>query len=161
MALSSLNKLSWLRSVLVKSRYLYYTKLWGMDIHPTATFSLSVKFDRTFPKGMHIGAYTYIAFDAAILTHDRTRRMYSHTRIGRNCFIGARSIILPGVEVGDNCVVGTGSVVTKNVPPNSIVAGNPAKIIRENIKVGPYGQFLDDDNKQQPAAETAIRSAAE
>jgi acetyltransferase-like isoleucine patch superfamily enzyme len=71
--------------------------------------------------------------------------MYRHTRIGQNCFIGARSIILPGVEIGDNCVVGTGSVVTKNVPANCIVAGNPARIIRENIKVGQYGRFLPED----------------
>lgn len=44
---------------------------------------------------MHIGAYSYVAFDAAILTHDRARSMYSHTRISQNCFIGTRSIILP------------------------------------------------------------------
>lgn len=149
MALNSLNKLSWLRTLLVKSHYHYYTKVWGMDIHPTANFSLSVKFDRTFPKGMHIGAYTYVAFEAAILTHDRTRRMYSHTRIGQNCFIGARSIILPGVVIGNNCVIGTGSVVTKDVRDNCIVAGNPAKIIRENIRVGQYGQFLPEDERQK------------
>ncbi|MDE6547754.1 MAG: galactoside O-acetyltransferase [Muribaculaceae bacterium] len=51
--------------------------------------------------------------------------------IGRNAWIGAGATILPGVTVGDNAVVGAGSVVTRNVPANTIVAGNPARIIRE------------------------------
>jgi acetyltransferase-like isoleucine patch superfamily enzyme len=51
--------------------------------------------------------------------------------IGNNVWIGRNSIILPGVEIGDHSVVGAGSVVTKSVPPRSVVAGNPARIIRE------------------------------
>ncbi|MFG6426409.1 MAG: galactoside O-acetyltransferase [Muribaculaceae bacterium] len=51
--------------------------------------------------------------------------------IGKNVWIGAGSTILPGVTVGDNAVVGAGSVVTKDVPPSTIVTGNPAKIIRK------------------------------
>jgi acetyltransferase-like isoleucine patch superfamily enzyme len=58
----------------------------------------------------------------------------------RNCFIGARSIILAGVRIGENCVIGAGSVVTRDVPPRCIAAGNPARIIKENIVVGPYGE---------------------
>jgi acetyltransferase-like isoleucine patch superfamily enzyme len=50
-------------------------------------------------------------------------------KIGRGCFIGARSIILKGVTLGDRVIVGAGSVVTKNFPAFSIVAGNPAQII--------------------------------
>ena len=50
--------------------------------------------------------------------------------IGRNAWIGAGSTILPGVTVGDNAVVGAGSVVTKDVEPDTIVAGNPARLIR-------------------------------
>lgn len=118
----------------------------GMDIDPTASFSLSVRFDKTNPKGLHIGAETYVAFEAAILTHDLTRGLYLHTRIGKRCFIGARSIILPGVEIGDECVIGSGSVVTKSVPPRSLVAGNPAKIIRSDIKIiSRYGRMARED----------------
>ncbi len=134
-----------LRKVLVDLRRLFLTRVWGMDIHPTVQFSLSAKFDNTFPIGVHVGRATYVAFEARILTHDRTRGLYLHTRIGENCFIGGRSLILPGIEIGDSCVVGAGSVVTKSVPPRSIVAGNPARIIRSDIEVGEYGRFLDAD----------------
>ncbi|MEG2596970.1 MAG: maltose acetyltransferase domain-containing protein [Oscillospiraceae bacterium] len=51
--------------------------------------------------------------------------------IGDNVWIGGNSVINPGVTIGDNAVVASGSVVVKNVPANTIVGGNPAKIIRE------------------------------
>ena len=69
--------------------------------------------------------------------------MSSDTRIGRNCFVGAPSLILPGVTIGDGSVVGAGSVVTRDVPPRSAVAGNPARTIKSDIVVVPYGRFLD------------------
>ena len=52
-------------------------------------------------------------------------------RIGNNVWIGARALILPGVEIGDHSVVGAGSVVTRPVPPRCLVAGNPASVVRE------------------------------
>jgi acetyltransferase-like isoleucine patch superfamily enzyme len=139
----SLNNLLWLRSAFVRLKYLYYTRIWGMDIDPSATFSLSARFDKNYPAGVHIGAQTYVAFEAAILTHDMTRGVRGHTRIGRHCFIGARSVILPGIVIGDESIVGAGSVVTKDVPPQCVVAGNPAVIIRRGIAVGPYGRFAN------------------
>ena len=48
----------------------------------------------------------------------------------RNCWIGAGATILPGVTVGENAIVGAGSVVTKDVEPNTAVAGNPARLIK-------------------------------
>ncbi len=154
----SLNSLQWLRKGLVRAKLLVYTRVWGMDIHPTASFSLSAKFDRTYPRGIHIGAQSYIAFDVAILAHDMTRGLYLHTHIGRHCFIGARSIILPGIVIGDGSVVAAGSVVTRDVPPGSVVAGNPARIIRSNVSVGPYGRFSDAEaTKQRLVAAGAFR----
>lgn len=49
--------------------------------------------------------------------------------IGNNSFIGAGSIILPGVTIGDNCIVAAGSIVTKSLGNNVVIGGNPAKII--------------------------------
>ena len=51
-------------------------------------------------------------------------------KIGKNCWIGAGSVILPGVTVGDNSVIGAGSVVTHDVPPNVIAVGSPARVLR-------------------------------
>lgn len=50
--------------------------------------------------------------------------------IGKNCWIGAGVIILPGINIGDNVVVGAGSVVTKDIPSNVVAFGNPCKVIR-------------------------------
>ena len=54
--------------------------------------------------------------------------------IGNDVWIGSRVIILPGVHVGDGSVIGAGSVVTKDVEPYSIVAGNPARLIRKRVE---------------------------
>ena len=51
--------------------------------------------------------------------------------IGRNCWIGAGAIILPGVTVGDNAVIGAGSIVTKDVPASVLAVGNPCRVLRE------------------------------
>ncbi len=50
--------------------------------------------------------------------------------IGKNCWIGAGAIILPGVTIGDNSVIGTGSVVTKDIPSGVVAVGNPCRILR-------------------------------
>ena len=54
--------------------------------------------------------------------------------IGNNVWIGTSAVILKGVTIGDGAVVAAGTVVTKDVPSNCLVAGNPAKIIKENIQ---------------------------
>ena len=51
--------------------------------------------------------------------------------IGKNCWIGAGAIILPGITIGDNVVIGAGSIVTKDIPSNVIAVGNPCKVLRE------------------------------
>ncbi len=151
-----LNRLRGLRNLLVTLRRTWCNRVWGMDIHPTAQLSLSAKFDRTFPIGVHVGARSYIAFEARILTHDMTRGLYLHTRVGSDCFIGGRSLILPGVEIGDGCVVGAGSVVTRSVPPGCLVAGNPARVLREGIAVGPYGRFAEADATESRLAAAGL-----
>lgn len=52
-------------------------------------------------------------------------------RIGRNCWIGAGAIILPGITIGDNVVVGAGSVVTRDLPDSVVAVGNPCRVLRE------------------------------
>lgn len=139
-----------IRTALLRSRNLFHRKILGIDIHPSVRMSLSAKLDTSFKAGIHIDAGTYIAFKARIMTHDFTRGLYLHTRIGKNCFIGGQSIILPGVAIGDGCIVGAGSVVTKDVPDHCAVAGNPARVISENIEVEMHGRLIvADENERQ------------
>ena len=88
--------------------------------------------------GIEIGDRTMIGPNTTIVTlnHDinpetRINAAPKPVKVGKNVWIGADCTILPGVTIGDNSVVGAGSVVTKDVPSNVIVAGNPAKFIRE------------------------------
>lgn len=134
-----------IRNIAVSIRRLFLTRVMGMDIHPTVQMSMSCKLDRNYPVGVHIGAHTYLAFESRVLCHDRTRGLYVDTWIGKNCFIGGRALILPGVRIGDGSIVGAGSVVTKDVPPRCSVAGNPARIIKENIDTIEYGRLASAD----------------
>lgn len=51
--------------------------------------------------------------------------------IGKNCWIGAGAVIVPGVRIGDNTVIGAGSIVTKDIPANVVAVGNPCRVLRE------------------------------
>lgn len=52
-------------------------------------------------------------------------------RIGKNCWLGAGVIVMPGITIGDNVVIGAGSIVTKDIPSNVVAVGNPCRILRE------------------------------
>ena len=67
--------------------------------------------------------------------------------IGKNCWIGAGAIILPGITIGDNVVVGAGSVVTKNLPSGVVAVGNPCSILR---KVNERDREYYFKNKKMP-----------
>lgn len=86
--------------------------------------------------GINIGNSVLIASGVKIISanHDFNERnnhiKCSPVNIGQNVWVGASAIILPGVSIGQNSIIGAGSVVTKDVPENTLVAGNPAKIIK-------------------------------
>lgn len=128
-----------LRNLLIELRLWRLRKLVGMDIGQNTKISLRADLDMTNPRGVHIGDGTLIAFHAVVFAHDLSRHFHTHTYIGRNCFIGAHAIVMPGVTVGDQCIVGAGAVVTKDVPAGSIVGGNPARILRSGIQTREWG----------------------
>lgn len=144
----------WGRSLVLGARGWYLRRVLKMDLSPKCRFSLKANFDRTNPRGVHVGEGSYVAFGAVILTHDMSRLFHTDTYIGRNCFIGAHSIIMPGVRVGDQCIVGAGAVVTRDVPPQSIVGGNPATVIRSGIQTREWG-ILEDAFRAAVSADEA------
>lgn len=114
-----------------------------MNIDKSARISFGAKLDKTNPKGVHIGKNSYIASGAIIFTHDFSRKLHLDTYIGENCFVGANAIVMCGIKIGNECIIGSGSIVTKDVPSHSIVAGNPARIIKTNINTTKFGQLVD------------------
>lgn len=146
--------LLFIRPFLLWMRSFYLRKICGLDIDASVRMSMSAKIDQSFRAGIHIGAGSYIAFNARVMTHDFTRGLYLHTRIGRNCFIGGESLILPGITIGDGVIVGAGSVVTKDVADRCAVAGNPARVIAENIAVEKFGRFTSADDNERHLRET-------
>lgn len=127
------------REATLNARRKYLNAMWGMDIGEGSVVSLSAKLDKTNPRGLHIGKYTVVTFGAAIITHDYVNAVNRDVRIGDNCFIGAHAIVLPGVTIGDNCIVAAASVVARDVPSGCMVAGNPARVVEQNLKTTRYG----------------------
>ena len=93
------------------------------------------------PYLISIGKHVTISGRVAFLTHDggtwvfrgqpryQKVRKFGRITIHDNCFIGYRAILMPGVSVGPNSVVAAGALVTKDVPPNSVAAGVPARVL--------------------------------
>jgi len=132
------------RALVLDLNVLYYRHVWKMNIGEGARLSMKCNLDKTNPSGIYIGNESYVAFGAVILSHDFVRNLHTDTIIGKQCFVGAHSLIMPGVVIGDNSIVGAGAVVTKSVPPNSIVAGNPAVVVRSDIKTSRFGKLVHD-----------------
>lgn len=133
--------------IIQRLRYWRY-RMMGYDIDISTSMERGLNLDRINAKGIHIGADTIITSRVTILSHflkahvykdsdGKTRTKYTgeicDTYIGKSCVIGVGATIMGGVRVGDYCIVGAGAVVTKDVPENTIVAGNPARVIKENI----------------------------
>lgn len=120
----------------------------GYDIHKTVILERHLHLDRLYPKGIHIQENCLIASGVTILSHDHCKRvnnqpLLADTYIGKRCFIAVGATILPGVKIGDEVIVGAGAVVTRDVPSNVIVAGNPARIIRENIRMNEQAMLIN------------------
>ena len=89
---------------------------------------------------IYVGDYTMFGPNVVIATaghpiyqelREKAYQFNMPVYIGRNCWLGAGVIVLPGVKIGDNSVIGAGSVVTKDIPSNVVAVGNPCKVLRE------------------------------
>ena len=123
---------------------IFKLRLQGYNIPYSVIIEGSVVLDKLNPQGIFIGDNTLVAGGSVILSHDHCKRVgnnqpyLTETMIGKNCFIAVNSLILPGIKIGDEVIVGAGTVVTKDVPSNSVVAGNPGKVIRKNISMNKF-----------------------
>lgn len=89
---------------------------------------------------IYVGDYTLIGPNVTIasaghpIQSELRQKAYQYNmsvKIGKNCWIGAGAIIVPGITIGDNVVIGAGSVVTKDIPDNVIAVGNPCRVLRK------------------------------
>lgn len=89
---------------------------------------------------IYVGDYTMFGPNVVIATgghpllpelREKGYQYNAPVRIGRNCWLGAGVIIVPGITIGDNVVIGAGSVVTKDIPSNVLAVGNPCRVLRE------------------------------
>jgi acetyltransferase-like isoleucine patch superfamily enzyme len=117
-----------------------YLRLSGVSIGKNTFVSLGAKLDTCRGKiiigdGCEITrGCVIVSHDAAVKRIDRKGNRVGTVRIGNNVFIGVNSVVLRDVTIGDNSVIGAGSIVTKDVPSNVVVAGNPARVIRDITK---------------------------
>lgn len=101
-----------------------FIKMGGVIIDPSHCWHITIGENVTLAPNVHVLAHD--ASTKVFLDHTRV----ANTKIGNNVFVGAGSIILPGVTIGNNVVVGAGSVVTKDIPDGSIAIGNPARVVK-------------------------------
>lgn len=157
--MKALNGYYWWMDKLAKQSYIrkyprYLRKL-GVRISQNpgdCWISPTVFLDSSGYELIEIGDDCTISFDVVILVHDysinnafreigeppadKHRIIKRPVKIGNNCFIGARSLIMPGSVLGDGCIVGSGAVVRGRIPERSVVSGNPAVVIGSTADFG-------------------------
>jgi len=150
MAIRSLNQFQPLRKLAIRARLFWLRRKVGIRFDDSVSVSMSSRFISGKRGSIAIGSETMITFKTLICSRDATDGAVKPVRIGRRCFIGGGSVILPGITIGDESIVGAGAVVFHDVPPRTVVGGNPARVLRQDIQVGPFGRLEGaDDNSRR------------
>lgn len=106
---------------------------WGNNVY--ANFNLTMVDDTH----IYVGDNTMFGPNVTIATaghpilpelREKAYQYNAPVHIGKNCWLGAGVIVLPGITIGDNVVIGAGSIVTKDIPSNVVAVGNPCKVLR-------------------------------
>lgn len=152
-----IRKLQIISDEIYMNHFTRYLKKIGIKIKGTPKYINSdVYFDSKDYTKISIGNNITISREVMFLTHDYSittafaalgeiiergkGEVYflKEISVGDNCFIGARASILPGTSIGNNVIIGSGSVVKGIIPDNSIVVGNPCKIIKKTDEYAAY-----------------------
>ncbi|MBT2657086.1 acyltransferase [Bacillus sp. ISL-18] len=95
----------------------------GVIIDPDHCWLIEIGNNVVFGPRVHV-----LAHDASTNRHNKYTKI-ARVKISDNVFIGASTVVLPGVSIGENVIIGAGSVVSKDIPSNLVAAGNPARAI--------------------------------
>ena len=138
-----------------------FHRMGWVTIDPSHCYHISIGDDVTLAPRVHI------------LAHDASTAMFlgktraANVTIGNNVFVGAGTIILPGVQIGSRVIIGAGSVITKDIPDNSLAVGNPARVVctidsyldKEKAKMHPENTFVGLDWEKPDDIAKAIAAA--
>lgn len=114
----------------------------GCIIDSSHCWLITIGDNVTFAPRVHI-----LAHDASTKAHLNYTKI-GNVDIGNNVFIGAGSIVLPNVKIGNNVIIGAGSIVSKDIPDNSLVVGNPARVVSSiQDYLGKNKELLDKSPK--------------
>lgn len=123
---------------IMKKQVIYQDKLCEYNMTKPSEFDKRMKLLKEMlgdcGENVYIEAPFYSNFGGHPILPELREQVYQYNmpvHIGRNCWIGAGAIIMPGITIGDNTVIGAGSVVTKDIPANVVAVGNPCRVMRE------------------------------
>lgn len=144
----SLNRFLWLRAWLARPRLWWLRSVRGLALDRDVDISFTARFLPSGRSAIAVGEDTTFGPLALVVAH-RADGTTDPVRIGARCFIGGSAVIGPGVTIGDGVVVAGGAVVLRDMPGDCVVAGNPARVIRNRIDAGRYGRLPGADAAQR------------
>jgi maltose O-acetyltransferase len=143
-----LNRFLWLRDWLARPRLWWLRSVRGLDLASDIDVSFSARFLPPGRGAISVGSETTLGPLALIVGH-RPDGTHDPVRIGKRCFIGGSAVVGPGVTIGDGVIVAGGAVVLRDVPADCVVAGNPARVIRNGVGAGRFGRLPGADAMQR------------
>lgn len=117
----------------------YFGNWGGHHVHLGKSVYINAGLKLVDDTHIYIGDYTMLGPNVVLATaghpidpqlREKALQYNLPVRIGRNCWLGAGVIVMPGITIGDNSVIGAGSVVTRDIPANVVAVGNPCRVLR-------------------------------
>lgn len=161
MARRRLSQFNRVRNCALGALRLYLRARYGIRFADDVDLSMTTQFVSRTRGSITIGPSSALALHSSVVSL-RDDGSTAPVTIGGKCFIGAGSLICPGVTLGNGVIVAAGAVVRRDVPSDCVVSGNPARIVRRGINAGRYGRLPEAwaNQRLMEAAEALRRVAA-